>query len=146
MTKVHPAELLFTDQHPLTADLKMTFHASEDNSLKVTLAAPKSFAENANDTVHTGFNTLLLDTVLGSCAIGELKEPKPIATVKLNVNHMDKAKVGEAIACNATYEAEENEIAYVSGEIRSEEDGRIIAQAIGTFMIGTATKSIREKS
>ena len=147
MTQViHPAQLLFTDKHPLTSSMQMQFHPVEDNTLTVTLRAPESFADQDGIHTHTGFSSLLLDTVMGSCAIGELKKPAPIATIKLSTNHISRAKVGEHITCEATFEAQENEIVYVSGRVLEGTAKKFIAQAIGTFMVGTATKSIREKS
>jgi len=146
MTPVHPAQLLFTEEHPLTAALDMSFHPLEDKVLDVAVSAPESFADADNKHVHTGFNTLLLDTVMGCCAIGELKKPQPIATIKLTTNHLQRLLVGEKAVCRATYEGEENEIAYVSGRIFAGPEKRLIAHAVGTFMIGTTTKSIREKS
>ncbi|MEM9279103.1 MAG: hypothetical protein AAGA76_11065, partial [Pseudomonadota bacterium] len=88
MAEVHPAQLLFTDKHPLTAELNMNFHSGNDNTLEVTLSAPESFADRDGLHLHTGFNTLILDTVMGACAIGELKSPTPIATIKLTSNHL----------------------------------------------------------
>lgn len=143
---VHPAQLLFTEKHPLTSELDMRFTPALDQTLTVMVSAPAGFADQDGVHVHTGFNALLLDTVLGSCAIGELQKPQPIATIKLATNHIGRAVVGEDIICQAVYEGEENEIAYVSGKILAGPEKRLVAQAIGTFMIGTTTKSIREKT
>ena len=147
MTKVeHPAQLLFTDKHPLTADLNMKFEGVIDHTLTVTLNAPETFAGQDGIHTHTGFSTLFLDTVMGSCVLGEIENPQTIATIKLTTNHLGKAKIGEKVICHATFEGEENEIAYVSGKILAGKKEGLIATAIGTFMVGTATKSIREKS
>jgi acyl-coenzyme A thioesterase PaaI-like protein len=82
--------------------------------------------------------------------LGEITNPQSIATIKLTTNHIERPKVGEPLICEATFEREANEIAYVSGKVfaRTEknENKRLIATAIGTFMVGTATKSIREKA
>jgi len=143
---VHPAQLLFTDKHPLTAALGMTFSAPKDKVMTITLAAPLSFADKDKEHCHTGFSTLILDTLMGSCVIGELSEAKPLATVKLTVNHIERAKLGEELLCRAHYDGEKDEIAFVSGEILAGPEKRLIANGIGTFMIGTANKSIREKT
>jgi acyl-coenzyme A thioesterase PaaI-like protein len=142
----HPAQILFTDKHPLTAALNMKFEGVIDHTLTVTLKAPASFADQDGEHTHTGFTTLFLDTVMGSCVLGEMSNPQTIATIKLTTNHIERACVGEAIICQATYDSEHNEIAYVSGKVFAGDERRLIASAIGTFMIGTATKSIREKS
>lgn len=142
----HPAQVLFTDAHPLTAALNMKFEGVIDHTLTVTLKAPKSFADQSRTYTHTGFTTLFLDTVMGSCVLGEIENPQTIATIKLTTNHFERPKIGEQLVCEAMFETERNEIAYVSGKVFAGEEKRLIATAIGTFMVGTATKSIREKS
>jgi len=142
----HPAQLLFTDKHPLTASLKMEFEVPQKGELWVHVPAPESFADEGGSTVHTGFNSLLLDTVMGACAIGELIKLEPIATIRLNCNHLRRAKVGESLTCKAYFDAHVNQVLYVRGEIYSNNENDLIAHAIGTFMSGTAAKSIREKA
>ncbi len=146
MSMVHPAQLLFSEKHPLTKALNMRFHPGDDKELQVSLKAPESFADQDGIHVHTGLNTLLLDTVMGCCAIGELKKPQPIATIKLTTNHLGRLKIGEEVICSAIYEGEESEITYVSGKVMGSGGTHLVSQAIGTFMIGTTTKSIRDKS
>ena len=150
MADKHPAQILFTDKHPLTAALDMKFEGVIDHTLTVSLKAPASFADQDGEHTHTGFTTLFLDTVMGSCVLGEIINPQSIATIKLTTNHIERPKIGEQLACEATFDREENEIAYVSGRVfTSTEKGderKLIATAIGTFMVGTATKSIREKA
>jgi len=146
----HPAQVLFTDQHPLTAALNMKFEGVVDHTLTVTLRAPESFADHDGTHTHTGFTTLFLDTVMGSCVLGEIENPQSIATIKLTTNHIERPIIGEPLICEATFETENNEIAYVSGKVfadkKTNDEKRLIATAIGTFMVGTATKSIREKA
>ena len=145
MDNKHPAQILFTDKHPLTAALNLQFKGVVDHTLTVTVNAPKSFADLDDKHTHTGFSTLLLDTVMGACVLGEIENPQAIATIKLTTNHIARAKIGEKIFCYATFESEANEIAYITGKILAGEKKRTIATAIGTFMVGTATRSIREK-
>ena len=142
----HPAQILFTDKHPLTAILNIKFEGVVDRTLTVTVNAPESFADQDKIHTHTGFSTLFLDTVMGSCVLGEIENPTAIATIKLSVNHLCRAKMGEKLICRAKFDAQENEIAYVSAKLVAGETELLIATAIGTFMVGTATRSIREKS
>ena len=144
--KVHVAQLLFSEDHPLSAVLNMTFYPAVNHSLRVDVSAPETFADHDGIHVHTGYNTLLLDTVLGSCTIGELEKAQPIATVKLNCNHILKARIGEPLTCRAVFEGAENSISNVRGEIISRETNRIISHAIATFMIGTTTKPLEKRS
>lgn len=143
--KRHPAELLFTEKHPLTAALKMKFIPEGVHTLRVELDAPVEFADQDEKHLHSGFATLLLDTVLGSCAIGNLKQMQPIATIKLTCNHIRRIQVEEAIYCRATWQGEENSIAYITGEIRQFSNDAILSNATGTFMIGTASRPLKEK-
>ena len=142
----HPAQLLFSEKHPLTAILNMVFEGSEARTLTVSLEAPETFADVNGEMLHTGFSTLILDTIMGACAIGELEKLMPIATVKLNCNHLGRARVGEALTCMAIYDGEENGLAYVSGRIVGGPEQRLIAKAVGTFMLGTAAKPLTVKS
>ena len=143
---IHVAQLLFSEDHPLSSVLNMTFYPVVNHTLRVDVDAPETFADCDDIHVHTGYNTLLLDTVLGSCAIGELKKAQPIATVKLSCNHIHKAKINEPLTCNAYFDGDENSISNVRGEIISRESNRVISHAVATFMIGTAAKPLEQKS
>lgn len=145
MTPSHPAQILFSAEHPLTKSLDIKFQGVVERTLSVTVSAPESFADLDGTHVHTGFNTLLLDTVMGSCVLGEMAELKTIATIKLTCNHLKQMKVGDAIICEAHFDGEENEIAYVTGRIFAGTKKELIATAIGTFMIGTTSKPASKK-
>ena len=146
MTEVpHPAELLFSQKHPLTSLLDLKFEKTADHELTVTTKAPNSFADRDGKHVHSGFSTLLLDTVLGSCAIGELEKLQPIATIKLTCNHIRRPLVGENLICRARFDAERHSVSFIKGEVLSAKDNELIASAIGTFMIGTRAVPLGKK-
>lgn len=138
----HPAELLFSDQHPLTASFNMEFEDVVDHVLSVKVTAPESFADADGEHAHSGFITLLLDTVMGSCVIGEMDTYQPIATIKLTCNHLEKVKTGRAVTCKATFDGIRKSVAYVRGEVFSGPDNMLVAQAIGTFMVGTRSRPL----
>jgi len=142
----HPAEHLFSEGHPLTSAMNMTFIPVGENGLRVELDALSSFADANGRLTHTGFSTLLLDTVLGSCAIGKLEKMQPIATIKLTCNHLHKATVGDPVYCLAEWKGEQNSVSFVSGEIRRQIDDQLLSTAIGTFMIGTTARPLAEQS
>ncbi|MFK5977883.1 MAG: PaaI family thioesterase [Rhizobiaceae bacterium] len=145
MTIEHPAKVLFTSQHPLTSEFDLEFIGWEDQLLTVTVTAPQSFAVAENSVeAHTGFTTVILDTVMGSTVFGEMDKIQPIATIKLTTDHIRPAMVGEKIVCTARYDSEVEEIAYVSAEVRSQKDNSLIATALGTFMIGTRSRPLGE--
>ncbi len=133
----HPAELLFSDKHPITSLLDLHFEVTGPHELTITTRAPDSFADGDGVHVHTGFTTLLLDTLLGSCAIGELDKLQPIATIKLTCNHIRRPQTGEKLICRARFDGERHSVSYVHGEVLGADRQDLIAHAIGTFMIGT---------
>ena len=140
---IHPAQFLFTDDHPLTSQLNLEFTAQVNGETTIYIEAPKIFADEADNKLHQGFSTILLDTAMGACALAELKIPTAIATIKLMTNHLRQPIVGEKLECVATHISQHNEVSYQSGEIRSMDQGDVIASAIGTFMVGTSMTPAR---
>lgn len=143
MSDHHPIHFFFSSHHPLWKTIKFDFSGSKDDTVLVKTAAPEILRYNDEDNrVHTGFSTLLLDTIMGGAVMGVLSKIEPIATVGLATNHLRRADIGEVITgkavCNGIY----NNLAYVSGELTSEA-GEILALSTGTFMIGTRSTSIR---
>ena len=88
-------------------------------------------------SVHSGFSTLLLDTVMGASALASLKQLMPIATIKLTTNHMNTPMIGERLVCIAREQSEVNSVSYQYGELRIAETDELLSSAIGTFMLGT---------
>ena len=77
---MHPARVLFTDQHPLMRHMDIEFLIAEDQCLKVRVVTPDFFrAEPHGTAAHSGFSSLILDTVMGSCVLGELEKLPRIA-------------------------------------------------------------------
>lgn len=147
MTIEHPAKNLFTGLHPLTSEFDLKFVRWEDHLLTVSVTAPQSFAavKNSSDA-HTGFTTIILDTVMGSSVFGEMDPIVPIATIKLTTDHVRPARIGEKISCIARHDGVVEEIAYVSAEVRSQKDNNLIATALATFMIGTRARPLEENA
>ena len=145
-TVQHPAEFLFTENHPLNQELNMKFDFDGGDTLHIRVEAPKVFAHSDGVHVHSGFASLMLDTVMGACAIGRLDKPQPLATVKLSSSHLKLPEIGTRIICTAHFKGIENSIAYADGEIVNEDNGETLSTGSATFMIGTTMKSIREKT
>ena len=81
-TDKHPIEQYFSFKHPLTQFLPMEYVGLEDGLLTMNIDVPGHFvAEPATGAVHSGFATLVLDTVLGGAVLGHIKLSQPIATV-----------------------------------------------------------------
>jgi len=125
----------------MSATLGMRFQPVVDHVLSVTADAPAVFEDRGRcGRIHTAFNTLFLDTVMGSCVLGELEAPCTIATIKLTTQHQDRLIVGETVICRARFEGISDQVAHVTGEIVGGNTRRHIASAVGTFMVGTVSK------
>ncbi|MEM1409816.1 MAG: PaaI family thioesterase, partial [Pseudomonadota bacterium] len=92
-------------------------------------------------SIHSGLMTILLDTVMGMATWTELDEFKPLATINLQTDTYDHAKVGEMLVCEAICEGIMDDVAIVRGKATSE-DGRLLATAAGTFMVGTRSAQV----
>jgi len=142
----HPIDLFFSEAHPLTAYVSPDFSGTSGSHVVFTLNAPDHFIQDSKTgELHTGFATIVLDSVMGGSVMGVMTEFKPIATVGLSVSHLRRPIAGEKItgeaSCDGVYEG----LAYVKGELR-DGDGEPLAIASGTFMIGTRATSIRDRS
>jgi len=142
MDRKHPAEYLFSSQHPLTSYLDITFVGQSDGVLTARLKAPTRFAVDGEGNLHGGLATLVIDTVFGAAVLGSLEKIQPIATTGLTVQHLRGARAGEALTCEARLDGIANDIAHVSGRLFATDDGEVVSAGSGTFMIGTRSKPL----
>lgn len=137
-SRPHLAQLFFSAEHPLLSAFHFEFVRTDRDHLATRLEAPEQFvADEASGELHTGFHTLILDTVMGGTVLGSLDQPQPIATVKLTTQHCARITAGQTIVCAGALQGVRNGVAYVHGEMRTEPGDELIATAIGSFMIGT---------
>jgi len=142
----HPATIFFSPAHPLLSIIHFEFIETEPDYLAVQFTAGREFVHQKDSgTLHSGFNTLILDSVMGGSVMGYLEKLQPIATVKLTTQHSRRARVDELIICSAKVECIEDKIAVVSGQVKSVENNQILASAIGSFMIGTRAIPLADK-
>lgn len=143
MDQKHPLELFFSAQHPLSRFVNFRFLGVEGHELRAVVEADEVFIlDPQSGTVHSGFATLVLDTVFGGTVMGEIERMQPIATIGLTVQHLRRARVGEKMLCKARYEGIHEDVAHVSGSIVAEETGEVLSTATGTFMVGTRSKPL----
>ena len=87
--------------------------------------------------LHGGVITALLDACCGSAAFNALPEPQPIATLDLRIDYLGPAAPHEDVfALSHCYKLTKN-IAFVRATAYQGTEDRQIANAVGTFMIGT---------
>lgn len=141
----HPIELFFSERHPLSRHVKASFTGSRGDTVRVSVEAPAAFVgEISSGTLHSGFATIVLDSIMGGAVMGVLTKITPIATVGLSCHHLRRPKQGEKLRGEAVCRRVHNDLAYVTGELRTE-TGEVLAFASGTFMTGTRATPIRER-
>jgi len=134
----HPAPIFFSSAHPLFSLFDIKFLETQPNYLSLKIIAQKEFVEcEKTGRLHSGFCSLILDSVMGGSVMGSLDRIQPIATVNLTTQHTRQAVLGEALVCSARVETIENQIAVVTGKVVCCEKSGALASAIGSFMIGT---------
>ena len=146
MTDIHPIQLFFSSHHPLARKVNATFEGSKGGTVMVEITATPDFVQNRKSgTLHSGFSTIILDSIMGGAVMGSMSKLMPIATIGLSMHHLRRASANETIKGKAVCVDVHNDVAYVTGELFGE-NGEPVAIASGTFMIGTRGTSIREKS
>ena len=97
---------------------------------------PEAFA-GADGMVHGGLFTIVIDSIFGLAVFSALEEIKPIATINLRTDYVGSIAPGARALCAAECEAIRGDVAYVSGKLTAESDGRLLATGAGAFMVGT---------
>ncbi|MGB7285414.1 MAG: PaaI family thioesterase [Salaquimonas sp.] len=146
MSDLHPIQMFFSSHHPLASKVNASFEGSVGGKVLIEIEALDSFIRDEKTRIlHSGFATIILDSIMGGAVMGMLTKVQPIATIGLSMHHLRKPVAGEHISGHAHCTAIYNDVAYVTGELH-DQNGEAIAIANGTFMIGTRGTSIREKA
>ncbi len=146
MSDQHPIQLFFSSHHPLASKVNATFEGSVGGTVFVQIEAAEGLVHDVSSgALHSGFSTIILDSIMGGAVMGTLEQLMPIATIGLSMHHLRRPIVGEKLKGKAHCTNVHNDVAYVTGELTSE-SGEPLAIASGTFMIGTRATSIRSKS
>lgn len=147
MTGKHPIELFFSDAHPITAYVDPQFTELDGGTIGFEMDAPAHFIRGeADGTLHTGFVTIVLDSVMGGAVMGVMEKLQPIATVGLSVHHLRRPVSGERLRGRAVCTGIYSDLAYVTGQVTNADGSETLALASGTFMIGTRATPIGERT
>ncbi len=126
---------LLTHEHSLFRSLGLKPVLIGRGKAAFALDAPIAFAGCDGD-VHGGLMTIVMDSIFGLTVFTALDEVKPIATINLRTDYINKADVGTRIICSCECIEIRNDIAHVSGRITTEEHDRLLVSGAGTFMVG----------
>lgn len=104
---------------------------------KATFAVdlPNEFA-GADGAIHGGLMTLIIDSIFGLSVFTALDELKPIATINLRTDYIDDIAPGSRAICAAECATVRDEVAYVTGDLKAEKTGALLAMGSGAFLVG----------
>ncbi|MGV6819534.1 MAG: PaaI family thioesterase [Parvularcula sp.] len=90
------------------------------------------------ETLHGGIYTILLDTVLAIAIWTRLEQFEPLVTINLKTDFFRSVPAGTDLSLDASCEDIVDNVAVSRGEVQ-DPDGRILASAEGTFLVGGAS-------
>ncbi len=143
MQNQHPAAKFFSSRHPISKFVEISFLGVSENILTASVVASSAFVDDPQiGRLHSGFCTLVLDTVMGGTVMGEIGEIRPIATVELTTRHRRRPIAGEKLLCRSKFEGQHNEMAHLSSQIIVEATGETLSTATAVFMLGTRAEPL----
>ena len=87
----------------------------------------------------------LIDYCMGSALWKETADDEAIATVNISINYVQTAIEGEVV-CRTTLDRRNRRLAVLRSEVSAEDDGRLMATAIGSYTIFPREKVQRADS
>ena len=123
-------------EHSLFRSLELTPILIGKGKATFSIALPEAFA-GPDGNIHGGLYTIIIDSIFGLAVFTALEQIKPIATINLRTDYVGTTCPGARAMCAAECDAIRGDIAYVSGRLTSEADGKLFAKGAGAFMVGT---------
>ena len=130
----------FETEHPLFGRLDFRTLRIARGDIAVSLRVPDNFADG--DFVHTGFLTIILDSIFGMATFLALDTPTPIATINLKTDTFACVPPETRLVCEAACDGIADDVAIVRGQATREADAALVATAAGTFMVGTRSAQV----
>ena len=125
-------DLPFEDDSPFLKHVGVEMDLSENGTGRVSLAVQPHHLQAAGQ-VHGGLIAVLADTAMFRAVRSLLKRGQRTTTIELKVNFLENTNSG---LVTATARIISNENRLMVGEIEvTTEDGRLIAQGQGTFLV-----------
>ena len=125
-------DLPFEDDSPFLKHVGVEMDLSENGTGRVSLAVQPHHLQAAGQ-VHGGLIAVLADTAMFRAVRSLLKRGQRTTTIELKVNFLENTNSG---LVTATAQIISNENRLMVGEIEvTTEDGRLIAQGQGTFLV-----------
>lgn len=122
-------------QHKLMRDIPVKPMTLGRGYVEMAVTMPEPFTDG--EVIHGGLYSILLDTILAVAAWSKLDTFQPLATINLKTDFFTAAKAGEVLSFTATCRSVVNDVAFCQGSVTAA-SGDPVAQADGTFMVGTS--------
>ena len=127
-------------QHKLFRTIPIKPRALGRGMIEFDVTLPELFADG--DAIHGGLYTILLDTTLAAAAWTRMDTFQPLATINLKTDFFGEARAGEKLRLTAHCQSISNDVAFCQGTA-STIDGTPVAQADGTFIVGTSSPAVK---
>ena len=88
----------------------------------------------ASGILHGGAITTLVDTACGMAVFLAMRQPEPIATLDLRIDHIRAPTPGSDVLCRAHCYRVAREIAFVEAEVMEAHTMALVARSIGSFI------------
>lgn len=126
----------FQSEHPLTKSIPMRPRALGRGRIVVEVTLPDEFVDDG--VIHGGLYTILLDTFLAAAGWSRMERFEPLATINLKTDFFADSMPGDVVTITCDCAAIAHGVAFCHGTVNSS-TGDPVAQAEGTFMIGTSS-------
>ena len=84
--------------------------------------------------LHGGAIATLVDTACGMAVFLAMRQPEPIATLDLRIDHIRAPTLGSDVLCRAHCYRVAREIAFVEAEVIEANTMALVARSIGSFI------------
>jgi len=107
-----------------------------EDARAVIRAVPNDGFLNMHGTVHGGWAATVLDTALGCAVVTTLSAGQGTATVELSIRYIRPIfPANGAVIATGTVVNRGRRLVVAEGRILSEKDGKLLAQATGTWTV-----------
>lgn len=106
----------------------------DDTTVRVTTTERHA---NVSGTVHGGLIATLVDMAMGRTVRAQLDDDASAATLQLSLTYLNPAEPGDTLIATAEIGKRGKAVVLLSAEVVTD-DGRDIAEAVGTFTITSA--------
>lgn len=95
---------------------------------------PEPFRES-DGGAHSAFSTIVMDSIFGLAVFTALDNMRPLATINIRIDPIQRPRYGERLICSARCEPIIDDVARVVGSLAEEKSRIKIAEGAGAFIL-----------